>query len=235
MRALIAVPLLLVLAGCSGSDDPTVASPTPSPTASPTASPTPTPTPSPRPPSTSPSPKARPAAQDGDVDGDGTVDQLSATASLLTVRLSSGRTVTAPVHTDSPRAPRVLGSHDVDRDGYAEVFVLTASGASTQFATPYRFDGTRLHELLLGAGPAQLGIGGSVTHGDGFRCTAAGLLEARSAESQDGTTYTVTTTTYRLTTSRLDQVRRSTATARQGDAAVEAAYTVDCGSVSDGS
>jgi len=237
MRRLTAVPLvaLLWLAGCS-DDEPTGPSPSTTPSAVPSLTPLPTLSLSPSPPAASPttSPTTDPADA-GDVDGDGTVDRISATATTLSVQLSSGGTVTARVHTDSPRAPTVLGSYDVDRDGHAEVFLLTASGASTQFASVYRYDGATLRELLLGDEPAQLGIGGTVAHGDGFRCTPGGLLETRSAESEDGTTYSITTVAYRLSPTALVKVRTSTATARQGEPAVEAAYTVDCGGVSDGS
>jgi len=234
MRRLTAVPLLVLLAATGCSDDEPAA--TPSPTASAGASATPSPSAVATPTATpSPTASARGAAKEGDVDGDGREDAVSATATTLTVELTSGSTVIARVHSDSPRAPKVLGSHDVDRDGRAEVFLLTASGSSTQFASVYRYDGSALRELLLDDEPARLGIGGSVTHGEGFRCTPTGLLEVRRAESEDGTTYTVTTTSYRLTTTALSQVRTARATARQGDAAVDAAYTVDCGGVSDGS
>jgi hypothetical protein len=169
------------------------------------------------------------------VDGDGRQDDVTATATRLTVVLSGGGTVTAPVHADSPRAPQVLGSHDVDGDGHAEVFLLTASGASTQFASLYRYDGSTLSLVTLDGEDAQLGIGGTVTHGNGFRCAGSGLLEVRTATSDDGTTYAISTTSYRLAGATLARVRTTRTTARQGDPAVQASYTVDCGGVSDGS
>jgi hypothetical protein len=237
-----ATPLLLLLAlatACSGSDNPTVAGPsaTPSDTPSETPSPTPSPTPSETPSATpSPTPSATPhravPARDRDVDGDGKPDSIRASATTLSVELSgSGRTVTAPVHTDLPGSPAILGTADVDRDGYAEVFLETAEGASTQFATPYRFDGTALHELQLDEGPARLGIGGSVTHGDGFACGTSGLLEVRGADSPDGATYTVHVDTYRLGTTALVLVKSRTLTAKQGDPDVDASYAAACGSV----
>jgi len=225
----------LLLTGCSGgSDDTTRPTPTfslppfetpsetPSPTPSATASPTPSATPSAR----------RVPALHGDVDGDGTKDAVRATAELLTVDLSGGGTVTAPVHSDSPRSAPVLGYADIDLDGRSEVFLETAEGASTQFATPYRFDGKTLHELQLEEGPARLGMGGSVTHGEGFRCPG-GRLEVLNAASEDGTSYTVHITTYRLGTAELVFVSTVTKKAKQGDALVEASYRPDCGSVGD--
>jgi hypothetical protein len=235
LAPLLLVPLLAT--ACSGSDNPTVDVPTstPSPSASPTPSPTPTASPTPSP-SASPTPtptklRAIPAA-DRDVDGDGTPDHIRATATQLSVELSSsGRTVTAPVHADSPRSPAVLGTADIDRDGYAEVFLETAEGASTQFATPYRFDGKTLREVQLEDGPARLGIGGSITHGDGFACGTSGLLEVRSADSTDGSSYTVHVLTYRLKGATLVLVKNRTLSAKQGDDEVHEAYSADCGTV----
>lgn len=241
MRKLaLAVPFVLFVAACSGSSktaapapttpaptvEVTTAAPTPSPTAGPTASPTPAATPT--------VVTRRKPAMDGDVDGDGKRDSIRTTATLLTVELSStGKTVTAPIHADAPRSAPVLGSTDVDRDGFAEVFLETVQGASTSFATPYRFDGTTLRELQLDGGPVRLGIGGSVTHGDGFRCRA-GLLEVHSADSPDGSVFTVHVDLYRLGVRQLVLLKSSTTKANQGDPAVEESYNVDCGPVGDG-
>lgn len=243
MRTGPALVLVLVLAGCSGHL--TTADPSPSPSGTPlsTVLPPPSVNPTSPPASASPTPAAsttatptvaavHPAA-DGDVDGDGKADAVRATAETLTVTLSgTGRTVTAPVHADSPAAPEVLGSTDVDRDGHAEVFLKTTQGASTAFATPYRFDGAVLHELQLDGRPALLGFGGSTQHGDGFRCTG-GRIEVRKAEAS-GSRYTVALTVYRLTPTALARVRTSSTTAREGSAEVQASYTVDCGSVGEG-
>jgi hypothetical protein len=229
-----ALLLVLALAGCSGGSpkaDPTPSfslpsfdtpSPTPSATPSPTASPTPSATPNAR----------RVPALDGDVDGDGKKDSVRATADLLTVDLTGGGTVTAPVHAESPGSAPVLGYADVDRDGRSEVFVETAEGASTQFVTPYRYDGKVLHELELDGGPARLGIGGGAMHGDGFRCTG-GKLQVLSSDSNDGTTYTVHTSTYTLGKTQLLLVSSTSKQAKQGDALGEASYQPDCGSVGD--
>ena len=240
-RSLVAMPLVLLLAGCSGSDstlpqapagsatvDPTA---TAEPTLSPTPAPEPTATPTPTPRATTASPVPAKRAADGDVDGDGEPDRVTATAELLTVTLSgTGKKVTAPVHADSPAAPEVAGSTDVDRDGHAELFLQTVQGASTSFLTPYRFDGTTLRELQLGGQPALLGYGGSTQHGDGFRCTPEGRIEVRKAEAA-GDRFTVELTVYRLTATELRKVSGSTTTAAEGSPEVQAAYAADCGSV----
>jgi hypothetical protein len=235
MRLLLALVLVALMTACSGGGK---ALPTRSSDPLPTESPTPAETtPAPTVTSATPTPtktRQKPA-RDGDVDGDGVADSIRASATLLTVELSgTGKTVTAAVHKDEPGDAGVLGSVDVDHDGFAEVFLETASGASTTFATPYRFDGTALHELQLDGGPVRLGIGGSVMHGDGFSCLPSGRLQVRSAESQDGSEFTVHVDDYRLTTSQLVLVSSSTVHGKQGDPAVEESYQVRCGSVGDG-
>jgi len=231
--------LALALSGCSGSVKTANQTATPTTTATvDTETPSPTTSPPSAIPSATPSASAqvRTPAIAGDVDGDGKPDAVKATADLLTVTLSkTGRRVTAPVHADSPAAPEVLGSTDVDRDGFAEVFLKTIQGASTGFATPYRFDGTSLRELQLDGQPALLGFGGSATHGDGFRCTDTGRLEVRKAEAdQSGMTYTVTVNVYRLSSTSLVRLSSATSQAKQDSPEVRASYTIDCGSVGEG-
>lgn len=246
-RTALLVPLLL-LPACG--DDVTVerraqveppevsAEPTPEPSPTPTqvasAAPSPEPTPSPRRARTGsaaspPAAAAEPAAQ-GDVDGDREPDEVTVDARLA-VRLSgSGRTVTSAYESDTSAKPS--GSEDVDRDGRAEVFLRTGQGASTTFLTPFRYDGRTLAPLTLDGEQARLGVGGSATHGDGFSCTDAGTLVVRSANSDDGRSFTVTTTTYRIDGHRLVQTRRTTAQAQgMDDPRVGEAYLVDCRSV----
>lgn len=237
MRLVLVLPVLLVAACSSGSSTP-VADPTPVVTTqAPTAEPT-TEAPTPVVTTAAPTPtvtKAAPAVP-GDIDGDGKADAVKATATLVSVTLSgNGKVVTAPVHADSPAAPEVLGTDDVDRDGRAELFLKTVQGASTGFATPYRYDGTTLHELQLNGSPAVLGFGGSTQHGDGFTCTPGGLIEVHQAQADaNGSSYTVTTTSYRLTVTDLVKVRARTTKAAQGSSEMEAAYALDCGPVGEG-
>jgi hypothetical protein len=235
-RCNLLIAALLLTTACSGGDDKNDVARTSAPLPTlPTATAT---TPAPSPTATSPSPtpkgRAKPAI-DGDVDGDGTADSIRSTATTLSVELSAtGKTVTTAVHGEGPGDAGLLGSKDVDRDGFAEVFLETAHGASTTFATPYRFDGTTLHELQLDGGPVRLGIGGTVTHGDGFRCLPSGRLEVRSADSQDGDAFTVHVDTYRLGASELVLLSSTTSPGKQGDPSVEQSYVVSCGTVGDG-
>jgi hypothetical protein len=233
----LAVAALVALSACSG-DDPAVlpapttvtasASATPPTTGAPTGAPAPptsAPTPLPATPTAAPT---RAAARDGDVDGDGRVDAVTATQDALTVRTAT-RTLTAAVVADD--LPPVQGVTDVDRDGYAEVFLETTRGASTAFYTPFRFDGTTLAALTLDGEPVRLGVGGSVTHGDGFACRGGRLVVSRST-SDDGERFDVTTTTYAVRGHELVRgaVERVTGVG-QAHPRVAASYGVDCGSV----
>ncbi|MEX0826345.1 MAG: hypothetical protein WD184_06310 [Acidimicrobiia bacterium] len=75
--------------------------------------------------------------------------------------------------------------------GFAAVF----AGASTEFVGFFHLDGCELRFAgLEGGGDAVFGVGGSVTHQDGIRCTADGL-EIGSATSGDGVSWEYTSTT----------------------------------------
>lgn len=236
VRVAISAAALVLLSACSGEGD-TGAARSPGPRAATTpavtASATPAASVSAAAPTATPTPTGsaapRTPARDGDVDGDGRVDRVTATQELLTVRLASGRTLTAEVVADAE--PPVQGVVDVDRDGRAEVFLETTRGASTAFYTPFRYDGTSLRALVLDGEPVRLGVGGSITHGDGFACTG-GRVVVSSSSSDDGETFEVTTTTYAVRGHALARVSRSTARGlAQGDRRVAASYQVSCGSV----
>jgi hypothetical protein len=166
------------------------------------------------------------------VDGDGEADRVTVTAETLTVALSGGGTVNAPiVESDVPK-PVVSGLHDLDLDGRNEIWVETARGASTSFVQAYRYDGTALAEVTYQGGHIRFGIGGSVTHGDGFACTDTGRLVVRTAESDDGTSFRVRTRTFRPAKATLVLEHETSVTApSMDDPRVRAAYQVECGSV----
>ena len=228
-RALLVVSLLAAAACTSSSGDIRTVE-----TARPlTVRHAPSPSPAPAPAATvSTSPSAAPVAAPGDVDGDGQADTVSVTATTLTVALSAGHSVSAPIVASDVPKPVVSGLADLDRDGRAEVWVETARGASTTFVQVYRYDGTKLSELTFAGGHIRFGIGGSVTHGDGFACTPEGHLVVSTAESDDGTSYRIRTRTFRVAGATLVLVTDRSATASSmDDPRVRAAYQVDCGSV----
>ena len=171
----------------------------------------------------------------GDVDADGEVDAIAVSATAVTVTLSGGRRVTAPVVGSDLPQPVVSGLFDVDGDGGAEVFVETARGASTAFVQLFHYDGRSLYEVTYDGGHQRFGIGGTVTHGEGFSCPGDGRLVVRRAETFNGTAYTVRTRTYRLVGPVLELVDETSVTApSMEDPRVGAAYQVDCGSVGEG-
>jgi hypothetical protein len=154
------------------------------------------------------------------------------TSSTLTVTLSGGGTVSAPIVAADVPKPVVSGLADLDRDGRAEIWVETARGASTSFVQAYRYDGKVLRDLTYAGDHIRFGIGGSATHGDGFSCTDKGRLVVSTAESDDGTQFRVRRRTFHVSGSELvlDLETNATATSMD-DPRVRAAYEVDCGSV----
>lgn len=250
-RCLLVLPLL-VLPACSDDEPPVSrAAPAASTTSSASAEASPDPVPSatatpavppPKPsvassaplsaPPSAPPSRAVPAFP-GDVDGDGEPDVVTLDEALAVGLSGAGRTVTAPVLADAP--PRAAGAEDVDRDGRAEVFVRTAQGSSTTFLTPYRYDGSTFAPLVLDGQHVRLGIGGSVTHGEGFSCTDAGTLVVRAAQRQDDGTWELSSSTYEVEGHALVQVDRSDeAGVAESDPRVGGSYLVDCRSVGEG-
>lgn len=208
----VLIPLLVLTAACSGSSTP-AARPAPSPS-----------------PSTSPQ-----SAAAGDVDGDGKPDVVTVTTSAVQVKLSRGGTVLSGlVDTDTPQ-PVLSGLADVDGDGRSEVFVETARGAAVSFVQMYRYGGKDLNEVTFKGGHIRLGIGGTVTHGEGFSCPGNGVLVVRRAETLNGTGYTLRTRTFALAGDALKLQKETTVTAPSlEDERVSIAFQVDCGTVGEG-
>jgi hypothetical protein len=100
-------------------------------------------------------------------------------------------------------------------------------GASVDVVSLFR--GCNLTPVLLGGATAALPIGGTVTHGDGMRCTGD-RITILSATSDDGATYQATTTTYRLDGADLIEVDKSASTieAQQDPDALRPYYELDC-------
>ena len=210
----VLIPLVVLVTACSGSSNP---APRPAPTPSPSASSSPQ------------------SAAAGDVDGDGRPDVVTVTTSAVQVKLSRGGTVLSGlVDTDTPQ-PVLSGLADVDGDGRSEVFVETARGAAVSFVQMYRYGGKDLTEVTFQGDHIRLGIGGTVTHGEGFSCPGHGVLVVRRAETLNGTGYTLRTRTFALVGDVLQLRKETTVTAPSlEDERVSLAFQVDCGTVGEG-
>jgi hypothetical protein len=125
----------------------------------------------------------------------------------LIARLTSAGTQEVPfAGPDDGGTPLVLGTTDVDGDGHGEVFVRFQQGASTSFATLFRFVGGRLRLVTVGGAQAVLGYGGAVTHADHWSC-ARGRIITWTGDSSDGATFVGPETTYRFAAATLVRVR----------------------------
>jgi hypothetical protein len=256
-RLPVAVALLGALAGCGGGgdnvatpQDTTTTAPVTAPTTppavattapAPTASATPTPKPAP----------TRPVAlpgKDGDVDGDGKPDQVTvANAPIgegvwaVTLKLTALGTRRGQVHTESER-PRVVGVVDADADGFGEVFLTINEGASTSFWGVLRLVDGVVREVTKDGAQLSLGIGGSVSHGDGFACrdevkaNRGRELVIYTGDTTDGVTWEGTVTTYTWAAGRVVAVKERNETFPVGasgdDPRLRPYYDADCGSLS---
>lgn len=134
--------------------------------------------------------EATPSVQN-DIDGDGQDDQVTVTTtSELRVRYAAGQTDTVWFDTSTPSRAELLGTWDADGDGRSEVFVRTETGASTEFATAFRYVGGHLQVITLDGEQTHLAYGGSVRHFDAW---VAGWHETPivtwSGTSDDGYAY----------------------------------------------
>jgi hypothetical protein len=242
----------LLLSACSsGSPD---ARSGPSPTAEPTAVETtpaavpttaaPTRTPSPTPSAVPTRPVSVPA-KDGDVDGDGKPDQVTVSAAPVsegiwgvTLKLSALGTRRGQLHAEADR-PTLVGVVDADGDGFGEVFLTVAQGASTSFWGALRLVDGVVREVTLGGQPMHLGIGGSVTHGDGFACrddvkaNRGRELVVYSGDTYDGVTWEGTVTTYAWSGGAVVSLRERSESFPMGaagdDPRLRPYYDADCG------
>jgi hypothetical protein len=192
-----AVATAAVVTNVVASDDKTqpgtnVPSIKPTRTPSQTHSPSPTETTHSRTSSSAPSttpPVVGGTAIDWDVDGDGRPDiarlvylgGYEADNWKIVVRMTNhGKAVIRfsgdPAWPGATNAPTIAGSVDANRDGRAEIFVKTSSGASTQFWTIFELDSGHLVQVTSNDRPVRLAVGGTVTHQSGFRCHGTQLV-----------------------------------------------------------
>jgi hypothetical protein len=139
-------------------------------------------------------------AIDGDVDGDGRVDRVSFPAlGTLLIRYASGATDTVRFEATSMPGVQLLGIVDADRDGRAEVFVRSTGGASTTFASVFRYTAGDLRVVTLAGQQALLTYGGTVTHLDSWACRPPSApIVLWAGQSGDGRTYPGTLRSYRF-------------------------------------
>jgi hypothetical protein len=141
----------------------------------------------------------------GDVDGDGRRDAVTLPSpGVLRVRYATGRTDDVRFETSPVPGPALLGSKDADRDGRAEVFVRSDSGAATEFATVLRYVDGHLRVMTENGGQSRLGYYGSVRHQFSWAAGLPGVpLVSWSGTSTDGLTYPGELRTYTFSGTRL--------------------------------
>jgi hypothetical protein len=152
--------------------------------------------------SAEPAPRlAQRPARPGDVDGDGRTDKVRVSGDRVIVTATSAGRLTTTMPHDQPM--QVAAVIDADGDGYADIWVLVASGAYTEVYSLVRYDGDRLGVVTPDGTPYQAVLGATVTHSDQMSCNQAGRLYTRSGESTDGVTYRGERVKYRFAESTL--------------------------------
>ena len=162
-------------------------------------------------------------------EGPTTVSSSTAPSSSTTVPDPDG-----PPCTDAapPPSGEELGWADVDGDGRGELWVRTGAGASTLLVGLYRYDSScEPRRVRLDGAPAELPIGGSITHVGGARCTGADRsdLHVFSGTSTDGQTYEMTTRFLALDGAELVEVDGGTAPVDASDVGFPRYATFACG------
>jgi hypothetical protein len=139
-------------------------------------------------------------ARDGDVDGDGRPDQIGLPEpGTLRLLYSAGGSQDVHFDTDPAVEPILLGAVDADWDGHAEVFVQAIAGASTKFASVFRYTDGHLELVTLDGSQALLGYGGTVSHQDSWTCRPPqSPIVTWTGTSEDGRTFHGTQTEYQF-------------------------------------
>jgi hypothetical protein len=147
-------------------------------------------------------------------------DAKERAASVSTTSTSASCELSSPKKADGGKAD-VLATR-----GRLQIAVVD-QGASVDVVS--MFSGCTATPVVLDGVVAALPVGGTVTHGDGLRCTQDGIT-VLSATSDDGTSYQATATTYRLRGTTLVQTRKTSSTieATTDPDALRPYYEVSC-------
>lgn len=172
----------------------------------------------------------RSPARNGDIDGDGQPDSVSFTSAGLSVELSSGGGPIAVALSGLDVSSPHYAITDVDGDGYGEIIVQ--EGAASAAGTKYGI--VRMSDRVLASvsgGPLPLTAGVTASRGDGFACVD-GLIRVRSGSSDDGTTYAMTTTTWKLSGSKFTQVGKAVSSTWDSSSGTASPFVAGCGTLS---
>lgn len=174
-----------------------------------------------------------------DVDGDGQVDRVVGYrrpngAGQVAVELAAGGTAAVGAGgADGAEPLSVLGGVALGGDGETVLAVIGA-GASVTVVGLFQFVECALTPVLLPSGePAELPVGGTVTHGDGLACAASGdslRLVRLTATSTDGETFVTDDTAYRVdgnTAIEVDSEGEMLTSGADG-AEIQRHYALDC-------
>jgi hypothetical protein len=183
----------------------------------------------------------------GDLDGDGQPDGVAVYADgtdtspgpwhvLVTLGNGKGRvatTVTDAFNGDANQRVAVMGASTISAPGQV-LFTSVGTGASATIVGLFVLQGCALERLSIAPGtePAQLAVGGTVTHLDGLRC-ADGGLDRMQATSSDGTTYDTTVQRYAVVGTKLTaDGAPTTASIGGADPTLQSFSALDCPGVS---
>ena len=108
-------------------------------------------------------------------------------------------------------------------------FAIVDRGASVEIVSVSEVVECAYRTVELDGRPATFPVGGSVTHGDGIRCTDDGIT-VLSATSDDGATYQATAVDYEVDDGELVETDRRASTIEAGEdpGELDGYYRLDC-------
>lgn len=174
-----------------------------------------------------------------DIDGDGQADRVVGYrrpdgAGQLAAELAADGTATVDAGGGDGAEPlSVLGGLALGGDGETVLAVIGA-GASVTVVGLFQFVECALTPVFLPSGePAELPVGGTVTHGDGLACAGSGdslRLIRLTATSTDGETFVTDDTGYRVDGNTAVEVSSDgeTLTTGANGSAIQRHYAFDC-------